>query len=285
MTRPGIISIITAIHNDAHQSLSESYDSLRDQKLPNGWSWEWCIQSIGNSRLPQKMLPDDPHLSVRRDPSGHAGAARTTALSRATGQLTRNLDADDVLLPDALKRDIDALHRVAWCASAQLVLHRDASMKPAPLAPPGGRMPASYLLKEREENRLVAIAKNLAAHTGLVWALGGWTNLPGAETIGLALAVEAVTPGEFIAEPSTRGRKGEENTLSDQGWGGDLNNTGVSFAVERAKELRRTGWRWTPQAISELLADESTDLIAIPTELRQAAMLARLASTGQQDMA
>lgn len=284
MTRAGIISIITAIHNDAHRSLRESYESLRDQQLPNGWSWEWCIQSIGNSRLPQEMLPDDPRLSVRHDPSGNSCAARTAALSRATGQLTRNLDADDVLLPDALKRDIDALHRVAWCTSGQLVLHRDASMKPAPLAPFGGQMPPSFLLKEHEENRLAAIAKNVAAHTGLVWALGGWTNLPGAETIGLALALEAVTPGEFIAEPSTRRRKFEESTLSDQGWDGDLNQAGVSFAVERAKGLRRLGWRWTPQAISELLAAESTDLTAIPTELRQAAMLARLAGTGPQDM-
>src|SRR5689334_20562099 len=34
------ISVITAVHNGGHHFLRDTYESLREQKLPDDWQWE-----------------------------------------------------------------------------------------------------------------------------------------------------------------------------------------------------------------------------------------------------
>jgi hypothetical protein len=240
-----LITVVTPVFDGGHHHLRQAYESLRQQEMPAGWDWEWCVQEDGSTGVPAAALPDDPRISPGSGLTGRAGVARTMALSRATGSLVRTLDADDVLLPGALARDIAALDRVAWCTSAGLDLHPDGTTTAGPYDPPGGPLPDDLFFTEQQRDRLSVLAANLAAHTDLVRALGGWPALTGAETIGLLLAAEAVTPGEFIAQPSMLYRKhGGQTTASSRYWDAEESRARLATVLDRARILRRLGWKW-----------------------------------------
>ncbi|OXM64622.1 hypothetical protein CF166_29650 [Amycolatopsis sp. KNN50.9b] len=238
------VSVITAVHRGGHHFLRQAYASLRDQVLPSGWEWEWCLQEDGDSGVLDALPPDDRVLPGSGLP-GRAAVARTMALARATGSVVRTLDADDVLLPGALARDIEALGRVAWCTSACVDLLPDGSTRPGPYDPPAGPVAPGRFYAEQASDRLSVQANTFAAHTDLVRALGGWPALTGAETVGLLLAAEAVAPGEFIAEPSVLYRKHDaQTTAADRYWDKAEAAARMESVLARAETLRRAGWRW-----------------------------------------
>ncbi|MEV4441787.1 glycosyltransferase [Streptomyces sp. NPDC049577] len=239
------ISIITAVHHGGHQFLGEAYESLREQKLPGDWEWEWCLQEDGTSGIPALSLPDDPRIKWGTGLRARTAVARTHALARATGDVIRTLDADDVLLPGALERDIETLGRVAWCVSACVDLHEDGSTAPGPCDPPGGPVEPGRFYREVTEDRLSVQAVTFAAHRRLALALGGWQALSGAETVALLLAAEVVAPGEFIAEPSVLYRKHpHQTTASDRYWEPGEAATRISALLQRADALRESNWTW-----------------------------------------
>ncbi|NIH88321.1 glycosyltransferase [Amycolatopsis granulosa] len=244
--------MITAVHHGGHHYLREAYASLRAQQLPPGWVWEWCLQEDGDTGLVAELLPDDDRISAGTGLPARAAVARTMALSRATGEIVRTLDADDVLLPGALARDIAALGRTAWCTSACVDLLPDGTLRPGPFDPPGGPVEPGRFHAEQLADRLSVQANTFAAHTGLVRALGGWPALTGAETVGLLLAAEAVAPGEFIAEPSVRYRKHDaQTTADDRYWDKAESAARLESVLARAQALRRAGWRWTPPSTAD----------------------------------
>ncbi|MCV5959791.1 hypothetical protein OFO30_30905, partial [Escherichia coli] len=73
------VSVITAVHNGGHHFLREAYTSLRDQELPSGWEWEWCLQEDGDSGVVECLPPDERVLPGSGLP-GRAAVARTMAL-------------------------------------------------------------------------------------------------------------------------------------------------------------------------------------------------------------
>jgi hypothetical protein len=242
-----VITVVTPVFFGGHHHLRDAYESLRQQEMPPGWEWQWCVQEDGTTDIPHYLLPDDPRISYDSSLPGRAGVARTMALARASGELVRTLDADDLLLPGALSRDIEVLRRVAWCTSAGLDLHPDGTTVPGPYDPADGPLPKDLFFTEQRENRLSVLAANLAAHTDLVRALGGWPALTGAETVGLLLALEAVTPGEFIAEPSMLYRRhSNQTTASPCYWNAEWNQARLTLALGRATVLRSLGWTWPP---------------------------------------
>ncbi|MEU0469451.1 glycosyltransferase family 2 protein [Amycolatopsis sp. NPDC006131] len=236
--------MITAVHDGGHHFLREAYTSLCDQELPPGWEWEWCLQEDGDSGV-VGCLPSDERVLPGFGLPGRAAVARTMALARATGSVVRTLDADDVLLPGALARDIEALGRVAWCTSACVDLLPDGSTRPGPCDPPPGPVPPGRFYAEQLDDRLSVQANTFAAHTDLVRALGGWPALTGAETVGLLLAAEAVASGEFIAEPSVLYRKHDaQTTAADRYWDKAESAARLESVLARADALRRSGWHW-----------------------------------------
>ncbi|MEK2472218.1 MULTISPECIES: glycosyltransferase family 2 protein [Streptomyces] len=239
------ISVITAVHEGGHHFIGDTYESLREQKLPDDWQWEWCVQEDGTSGIPAQSLPDDPRITCGTGLRARIAVTRTHALARARGDLVRTLDADDVLLPGALERDIETLERVPWCVSACIDLHEDGSTAPGPCDPPGGALEPARLYREVLERRLSVQATTFAAHRRLVLALGGWQALSGAETVALLLAAEAVAPGEFIAEPSVLYRKHPDQTTASQHyWEAPEAASRIDALVQRASALRESGWRW-----------------------------------------
>ncbi|WP_431878866.1 glycosyltransferase family 2 protein [Amycolatopsis sacchari] len=245
------ISVISAVHAGARDYLADAYESLVKQELPDGWCWEWCLQEDGDTGLAERVLPPDERVLIGHGLPGRAAVARTMALTRATGVVLRTFDADDVLLPGALARDIEALGTAAWCTSAALDLLPDGTTVPGPYDPPDGPVEPGRFLAEQREDRLSVLAATFAAHTALVWALGGWPALTGAETIGLLLAAEGVAPGVFIAEPSTLYRKhSTQTTASGRYWRAEESATRLDAVLARAEALRETGWQWRPARYS-----------------------------------
>ncbi|WP_344422045.1 glycosyltransferase [Amycolatopsis minnesotensis] len=235
--------MVTPVVSGGHRYLREAYDSLVQQELPSGWEWEWCVQEDGDSGVPGRELPEDPRVLSGMGLAGRAGVARTMGLSRASGEVVRCLDADDVLLPGALARDIERLQRVAWCVSAGLDLHPDGSTSAGPYDPADGALADGRFFEEQARGQLSVLAANFAGHTGLVRALGGWPALTGQETIGLLLAAEAVATGEFIAQPSMLYRQHPaQTTAAENYW--DEHDIRVEAVLGRARDIRAQGWRW-----------------------------------------
>ncbi|MGC7097308.1 glycosyltransferase family 2 protein [Amycolatopsis lurida] len=244
-----VISVITAVYNGGHHYLLEAYESLAKQTLPEGWEWQWCLQEDGDTGQPLAALPADSRISYGTGLHARTGVARTMALTRAQGSLVRTFDADDILLPGALQRDIDVLRNVAWCTSACIDLLPDGTTEPGPYDPPDGPIEPGRFFAEHSANRLSVQAVTFAAHTGLVWTLGGWPALTGAETDGLLLAADAVSAGWFIAEPSVLYRKHSAQTTASSRYWDDAESTARAAAVrQRADALRKAGWRWNPGA-------------------------------------
>jgi len=244
------VSIITAVLDGADDHLNETHQSLTEQQMPPGWTWQWVVQEDGQTGRPLNKLPPDPRISTGMAQRARAATARTLALGRATGELIRTLDADDLLPPGALHRDITTLcdhPDTAWCVCAALDLLPDGSLKPGPRDPQAGPLPPGYLANGERHGILAVIGTTLCTYTQLVRALGGWQALPTNEDIALLLAAEAVANGWMIATPGLYYRRWTGNTTQHID---KIHPTAPSpprtVILDRVNALQATGWRWSP---------------------------------------
>src|SRR5687768_6367518 len=103
-----MISVITAVYDPEPGHLLEAYRSLASQELPDGWAWEWLVQEDGRTGVARDVLPPDERVVHGSGRKGGVAITRNLALSRARGELVKNLDQDDVLTPGVLARDVAA---------------------------------------------------------------------------------------------------------------------------------------------------------------------------------
>lgn len=230
-----VISVVTAAHAASAPFLADAYASLVVQELPDGWAWEWLVQEDGETGAIKAALPADSRISYGANRPGGPGVARTSALTRATGSLVKNLDADDQLIPGALGRDIDALCRmetVGWITSRLLDLLPDGSEVSWDADPAEGPIACGSILDfwVANEWRLPIHPVTLCVRRNLLAALGGWLALTTAEDTGLLMALNVISKGYFIAEPSLLYRK----------WPGQV--TAQHFHTEPTEAARRRGF-------------------------------------------
>src|SRR6185437_6998013 len=203
-----VVSVITAAHMLTVPYLLEAYESLVVQELPAGWSWEWLLQEYGQTGSVAGVMPDDPRISVGSGRFGGPGVTRTMALSRAQGELVRNLDADDKLLPGAIARDIKVLTEhptVGWTTSRLLNWLPDGKIVSwRHHNPDEGVLTRGAILESWRSNDwfLPIHPVTICIRRDLLLALGGWMALPSAEDTGLLIAASVTTDGYFINEPS-----------------------------------------------------------------------------------
>src|SRR5215467_10949778 len=137
----GLVSVVTAVHAPSVPYLGDAWRSLAAQEMPDGWAFEWLVQQDGDAAVGDALPTGDARIRAGMSRGGVA-VARTMALARAAGPLVRVLDADDLLTPGALARDIAAVDGrpdVGWTTSAALDLVADGSTRPhAQPDPPGG---------------------------------------------------------------------------------------------------------------------------------------------------
>ncbi|WP_309227100.1 glycosyltransferase family 2 protein [Micromonospora thermarum] len=218
------ISVITPVHPPSIPYLSDAYESLQSQELPDGWTWEWLVQEDGRTGKVAASLPDDPRILSGEGKPGGPGTARNMAMARSDGDLLRVLDADDRLTPGALARDIEILAGrpdVGWTTCSVLDLMPDGSTIGWQHAdPPGGTLHQGDVLNYFRSNgyRLPVHPATLCIRRNLALALGGWMALPGGEDTGLLIAASVVTDGYFIPEPGLLYRKHADQITAQSDW-------------------------------------------------------------------
>lgn len=247
------ISLVTPVLAGLDEYLPALYESIETQQMPDGWKWEWLVQEDGETTDPARRLPDDPRIHFDTGTRGRAATARTLALARATGELMRTVDADDILLPGALARDIDALTTnpaIGWVVSPAVDLWPSGETVTGPRDPESGPLPDRALYNGESRGLLPVLGCTLAAHSDLIRAVGGWQALPVDEDVALLVAVEAVAPGWMLAEPSIYYRKWPGQTTSGRDASGEAPDSPRRRVIlDRADVLRRSGWRWKPPAL------------------------------------
>lgn len=238
------ISIITAVVAGKDEHIMETYNSLVTQDLPSGWEIEWIVQEDGETEEPRKRIPDDdPRISYGTGTWSRASTARTLAMGRATGKYTRAVDADDILTPGALARDIEVLERepIGWVVSPAIDLHPDGSLVPGPRDPAPGLLPDQTLLAGERAGLMPILGTTVTAHTALIHALGGWPAIPRGEDAAIVVALEAVSPGWMQSEPSLFYRRWPKQTTAT---GKLLDPYNAAPTIARAEALRELGWHW-----------------------------------------
>jgi len=97
-------SVLIAAH-DAESTLGAALDSLLAQTMPR---WEALVVDDGSSDRTAAIAFEyaalDARISVQTQPNRGAAAARNAAATGAQGRWLLSLDADDLLLPEALRR-------------------------------------------------------------------------------------------------------------------------------------------------------------------------------------
>ncbi len=207
-----LVSVITPVHAPSLPHLRDAYESLRAQELPDGWEWEWLVQEDGQAGILHEALPnDDDRIRLGMGRRGGPGVARTLALARATGTLVKVLDADDLLTPGVVERDIKALEDpdIDWSTSRVLDLLPDGTTAGFPGDPPPGRIARGAVLDywRSHDYRASVHPATLCIRRDLVLALGGWMALPASEDTGLLIAASVVRDGHFTHEVGLLYRK------------------------------------------------------------------------------
>ncbi|WP_414170900.1 glycosyltransferase (plasmid) [Streptoverticillium reticulum] len=270
-----IITVITPVHDGGDAYLPETYESIKAQILPAGWSLQWVIQEDGEegrALARHQELLSQPWISTGCGRPGGAARARTMGLLRAEGELIRTVDADD-LLPDpkVLARDIRVLTEhpeLGWVTARCLDLMPDGTLLAGPNDPTPGRLPQRHLLDGAIGEGLPVMGTTSTIRTVIVRALGGWPALPGYEDAALLLAAEAVSDGWMQDEVGELYRKHEGQSTKKAGYKNrDERNARVQAAIERAEELYRMGWRWSPKPAAAIPKSAGASRPALAEEL------------------
>ncbi|WP_369205190.1 glycosyltransferase family 2 protein [Streptomyces sp. PU-14G] len=250
----GRVVVVTAVHGPSAFHLPDAWESLKGQELPPGWEWQWVIQEDGESDDVAPHVPRDDRVSFGQGRAGGPGVARTLALSRVSQDvdLVRVLDADDMLTPGALSRDVAVLSsrpHLGWTTAKVLDLLPDGSTVGFDQDPPEGAVERGAVLEhwQAHDYRAQVHPATLCVRRHLLAALGGWTALPASEDTGLLLALDAVAEGWFHGEPGLLYRKWPGQATSQPQHAQTVERDARMAVVEaRAKALRHMRWQYPP---------------------------------------
>lgn len=236
------ISIITPVLGTKAQHLGEARKSVADQELPPDWQLEWLVQQDGPDGDAVSSLPSEPWISASVSAAwGGPAIARNLALGRSTGELIKVLDADDMLCPRALWRDIELLEEhqdVHWTVSRALNYLADDSLSQFEGNPPPGLLDQQAFMDYWEQHGEPSIhPATLCVRRPTLLVLGGWMALPTSEDTGLVLALNAAAQGHFIGEPGLLHRRWIDQSSLLRSDGPDR-RVSLDLVRERASALR-----------------------------------------------
>jgi glycosyltransferase involved in cell wall biosynthesis len=208
-----LISVISPVYNPNPEHLKEACNSLVSQELPEGWSLEWIIQEDGDTGIAQDILHGiDERISFHTGRRGGVALTRNIALANSKGELIKNLDADDILTPNVLARDIETLvahEDVGWTTSRLLDLLPDGSTLGFDNDPPHGKLLPGVVLDHwrSHDYRLPVHPTTICIRRSLVTAIGGWMGIPGSDDTGMLIPASILSTGYFNSEVGLLYRK------------------------------------------------------------------------------
>ncbi len=245
-----LLSIITAVDPARSQFLVHAWNSVRTQVLPEGWQWEWLIQSDGHqegflTRI-QEITTGDDRVKVEADrsPSG-ASATRNTALARASGEFLLNLDADDECEPGAFLVLVGALSQNAslgWVAGRTVYLYPNGTVSSYPdRFPPGDVWPGAFADDWLRHDRPAFHPSAMVVRSSIWCAFGGWMAIRGSEDTGTVAAISEYFPGRVEDEVVLRYRKWPDQTTADESWRSDkpTHYRSIAQRIAAIRALRR----------------------------------------------
>lgn len=249
------VSVVTAVHTPSMKFLPDAYESLLAQEMPDGWQWQWLVQEDGTSNAAESVLDADPRISFGTGRPLGPGMARTYSLARATGELIKVLDSDDMLAPGALAREIDVFATnpdVGWTTCRVLDLLPDGSTAGFPDDPEEGVLERGEVAAywRAHHCRAPVHPATLCIRADLLLALGGWMALPAGEDTGLLLALDAISSGYFLAERGLSYRKWPGQVTADPShtarveWA--ARNSIIDARARRLTAMFPNGWPSTP---------------------------------------
>lgn len=214
------VSILTAAHEPDPQYLLDAYDALDSQ----GVDWQWVLQIDGDTtrQIPREIIADN-RVDIAMN-GEHLGVAttRNIGLLRCDYELAQNLDADDVLYPNAIHDLANAIRPegVAFAFGESHHFFADPGRntehwQPAPWEPgtiKAGTIPRQWNETGRHHVSLSAtLWKTIYIH-----AYGGWGALRGMQDVYLMLAVSEDYDGAYVGKPVLRSRiHDSQNTNKD----------------------------------------------------------------------
>lgn len=120
MTQP-LVSILMPLYN-AEQWVEETIQSCQSQTYAN---WELIVVDDGSTdaspSIVEKIASTEPRITLLRQPNAGACVARNLAFRHCKGDYVMYLDADDLISPDKIELQVEALSNsdpkaVAICA-------------------------------------------------------------------------------------------------------------------------------------------------------------------------
>lgn len=244
-----LISVITPTHAAAHRFLPETFASIEQQRLPDGWALEWLLQEDGPPSEIAKALSSSTW--VRYSANGaklSIGMTRNLALSRARGQLVQVLDSDDLLLPDALATLIPTFEdpSIHWAIGQADDLLPDGTRKSFPPYPdiPFGRVQAGAInaWAARHEANWPIHCAGLMLRTSSLRALGGWGAAPTDDDLVMFAALSEAADGHFAEALTWLYRQHPDQTIRtdyQRRWSEPCRR----MALQRASAVRAAGLR------------------------------------------
>jgi glycosyltransferase involved in cell wall biosynthesis len=232
------VSVITAAFEPDPRHLIAAYESLRGQEP----SWEWLVQFDGPDQALPPSIDGDPRIAVDHNAT-RVGAAisRNRALARSRARFVLSLDADDVLLPDALRVLCRALGErdlaFAFGGSVELlpdgVVHSTPYDTFRPGLVPSGQVERAW---EREDAPAIRGGAVMWRREYLL-AYGGWAALLGSEDTAVLLAASVRHPSVYVGRDVLMQRR-HDGQLSETAAYREARALEWRFARERAASLR-----------------------------------------------
>lgn len=143
---PAVVSVVITTYNHA-ALLGDALDSVRGQTRPPD---EIIVVDDGSKDEPEAVVARYPGVRIISQSNQGLSAARNTGMRAATGRYILFLDADDLLLPQAIELGLRA-HQDADGAAFVYGGHRKVDMRGQRLAPdtyePIGPRPFERLLR------------------------------------------------------------------------------------------------------------------------------------------
>ena len=232
------ISIITPVDPSRMEFFSETIASVVEA-ASYSYDFEWIVQVDGvETECAKEALKASANIQANLVHCG-PGATRNFALQRAKGLYVRNLDADDVLLPQAiteLTAFLQCYGLPAWAVSAVVDMENGKPISRGKDTELNPIIPAGELVNVWTEH-LPVHPTTLCIQSDIARALGGWMGLPASEDTGLLMAVSTLYDGGYLATPTVLYRRSQIQMSTSATWG-DL-ETRYAIARRRAECIAR----------------------------------------------